>query len=1045
MANNRTGIAPLDRIPVVDDRDRERLIAQIKRIAPFYTPEWKFNPDDPDPGTALALMFIHLLEGNIRRLNQVPYKSFLAFLNRFHVDLAPAQPAVAQLTFHLVEGAPEPVLVEKGTQVAAQVAGDPEPIVFETVGPILLTTANLVELWSVSPRRDRIVKLAALAEGERHLELNRDGRGTALFGQEGENVQSHAMYVRHDFLFLLHHPAVLELTFANGINENAAMESVRLMADPNKVSWEYYHDGEWHPFDRVYGRQTVIRLLKLRHRRLDPCEYDGRQGYWIRCRAKTLDVKSGGAELAKVQFDRLTIKSDFAAATDDAGIRPDKLFFNDLQFDAEEGGLAFGDYFAQYGLFYIANEEAFSKRGARITLRFNLSFRQHRFIPDRPPQINWKLIMKRHEVDKTEIPDPITIALVQWEYWNGNTWAMLSVDAAARTLFSTPWEGAEEREVSFVCPEDMAKIFVNAEENYWIRARIVKIDNAYSPNGIYFSPFIERLRIRYGYERPLYPPQALLVENNLERRDHTNEAQSGGFTFRPFVPLDGTAPAVWFGFDAPPERGPIHLYVDVKPRPVAADSTSFIQWEYLRRIGGTAVWAPLAVADDTNEFTRSGYIQFVGPRDFAQATYFGSTRYWIRAVNRDGRYDAEVEAAHVPRALAVLPNTVLAVQQRTIRNELPLRQEVYDTAEEHMTEYYKLAEAPVLSEEVWVDETESLSEEDIRRLEREGTEVDIVRDSEQQVMRVWVRYREVKHFLHSGPDDRHYAIDRATGRLTFGNGTAGKKPPRDREDAVRVTYTTGGGKRGNVPAGAVSSLQSSIAYVDRVVNYAPAAGGCDAGNTEEAVVRGPKRFKHHHRAVTAEDYEWLTREAHPNVAKVKCLPNVNARLEPQPGAVTVVVLPKSGVGGGAHFRELKRTVEAKLLEHAASNIAFPGNIQVIEPALLEIGVQATVWVRSMDDVVPVEREIIRKLNEFLDPVTGNADGRGWDIGQIVHPSMFYSLLKSVGPVVHIPRLSLDVYKVEHGDRTEWHPDRIGDLPHSVVVPGMHRVTVELKK
>src|SRR5690606_31604783 len=112
--------------PVIDRRNMERLTEQVKRLAKFYTPEWRFNPDDPDPGTALTLMLTHLLDGNIRRLNQVPYKSFLAFLNTFHVQLAPAKPAVAQVTFTLDEDAPESVYVTEGTQLSAQVPGEPE-------------------------------------------------------------------------------------------------------------------------------------------------------------------------------------------------------------------------------------------------------------------------------------------------------------------------------------------------------------------------------------------------------------------------------------------------------------------------------------------------------------------------------------------------------------------------------------------------------------------------------------------------------------------------------------------------------------------------------------------------------------------------------------------------------------------------------------------------------------------------------------------------------------------------------------------------------
>jgi hypothetical protein len=36
-------------------------------------------------------------------------------------------------------------------------------------------------------------------------------------------------------------------------------------------------------------------------------------------------------------------------------------------------------------------------------------------------------------------------------------------------------------------------------------------------------------------------------------------------------------------------------------------------------------------------------------------------------------------------------------------------------------------------------------------------------------------------------------------------------------------------------------------------------------------------------------------------------------------------------------------------------------------------------------------------------------------------------------------------KVEHGERTDLNPERIAELPHGIVVPGAHRLLVELTK
>ena len=1026
-------------IPIIDNRTKTQLVEQMKKMAPSYAPEWRLSPDNPDLGTALALLFAHLLEGNIKRINQVPYKSFLTFLNHFNVALAPAMPALAYLTFKLAEGTPQSVFVDKGIQAAASAAGEAEPVLFETVQPVLLTTAKLTDVISIHPKQDRIVIIS-----ENGQIIDHSGKGAALFGAEGQNIQEHVLYIRHDFLFLLQEPAFIELTLLHSQNMSAAEEAVRWMTDLKQTAWEYWTGEEWRCFDRVYGKGSIIRLMKLSRYAVRPVECHGTLGYWLRCRVRDDGQQKAAPLLGKVQFERLLLKSEYAAAAERSGLKADRLFFNDVQLVEENSYYPFGQIFAPYGLFYIASEEAFSKRAATITIKFEAELVPHRLLPDHPKPIQWKPIMRREMVDAQDIPDIVTIATLQWEYWNGRSWAILPVPAESRTFFSLVWDGRITCELSYSCPEDMAKIIVNAEENYWVRARILQITNAYSSNAVYYSPHIQNLRIRYGYEQPIHSPQQLLTYNNLELLDRTHEVQSGGMPIRPFIALEGQSPALWFGFDAPPERGPIHLYAEVAAAKANGQSNAFMEWQYLRKTGSHSTWTTLPVADDTNGFTKSGTIQFAGPIDFARNLYYGKDGYWLRAVNRDERFNKSI-VQNSPRIRELLLNTTLAVQQHTIVGELPRQLEQVDNGFGQPHAYYALSQSPVLKEEVWVDETDALLPGELAQLQQSGFKLEIVEDSEQEVLQVWVQYTPVEQWLHSSPQDRHYRIDRATGRITFGNGQSGKALPASGSDIVRVTYSCGGGARGNVGAHSIQTLQSAIAFVERVTNRYAAAGGCDAGTMAEAAERGAKRFVHRHRAVTARDYEWLAREAHSNVAKVKCLPNMNMLLEKELGAISMVILPKSGLGSHVHFQEIKRAVESSLLGKASAGTAFPGKLHVMEPAVLEIGVNAVVWVRSMEQLVLVENELLRKLNQFLHPITGGPDGNGWSIGQRIHSSMFYALMKSVSAVVHIPQLALDVYKVEHGERQEWNPDRLDQLPHSIVAAGKHRIMVELHK
>src|SRR5690554_431747 len=141
--------------PLIDSRDMSALIQQMKEMAPYYTPEWRFTLEDPDPGSALFLLFADLFMGNINRLNQVPMKNFIAFMNRFDVSLLTAKPASAYLTFTLSEGSRDAVLIPKGTQVSAQPDdGSEDEIIFETEKVVMITPAVLQDTYNVSTLSD---------------------------------------------------------------------------------------------------------------------------------------------------------------------------------------------------------------------------------------------------------------------------------------------------------------------------------------------------------------------------------------------------------------------------------------------------------------------------------------------------------------------------------------------------------------------------------------------------------------------------------------------------------------------------------------------------------------------------------------------------------------------------------------------------------------------------------------------------------------------------------------------------------------------------
>src|SRR5260370_34678953 len=115
----------------LDDRRFEDLVAEARRRIPAYTPEWTdFN--DSDPGITLIQLFAWLQEMILYRLNRVPQKNFVKFLELVGIELNPAAAAQVELTFKLTsKDLPDAIAIPQGTRVS--VAGRPGgPIGFET-------------------------------------------------------------------------------------------------------------------------------------------------------------------------------------------------------------------------------------------------------------------------------------------------------------------------------------------------------------------------------------------------------------------------------------------------------------------------------------------------------------------------------------------------------------------------------------------------------------------------------------------------------------------------------------------------------------------------------------------------------------------------------------------------------------------------------------------------------------------------------------------------------------------------------------------------
>lgn len=1025
--------------PKIDSRKKEDLIEQLKEIVPYYTPEWRFTPHEPDPGTALFIIFAHLFYGNIKRFNRVPLKNFISFLNILDVSLHPPKPSTSYVTFQLTEGANENIPVKKGTKVLGRDEAGKE-IIFEVDDYLLVTPAKLLNCYQVSTNPDMICEVPKHFFNHEHRSKNEEVDSFFMYNfQQENNLQSHSFYISHHFMFNISSSATIEIHIQHPFKQYKEKEMAKLLANSDYVEWLYYADGTWQPFDNILFAENKIILQKTKKLTVENYKLHDIEAKWIQCKVHSISIGESSEEYLNIEIGNVGVKSNFLPVNEEMGFLPDMLFQDDIHIllDEEKGFYPFGQYFIPFSTFYLSSDEAFSKKGSTISLTFKLKMIPNEMKSNVEQPINWKLIMKEADFRKNA-PQPIHVLKVNWEYWNGNSWVILPMDEEYSEIFYDENESERDVKLQFTCPKDISETLVNSQSNYWIRARIISIDHIRAPELIYYSPWIEKLRISYNSENNFQFVEECISENNLEWKNEINILRSDGQVIKPFTSIKSSSPAFYFGFDRPIESGPISIFFDFKDAAFKDESRPIIEWEYLRKKGNEVEWTPLTVFDHTNDFTKSGDVRFFVNNDSALHSLFSKNRYWIRALNRKiTKYNTHIRGLF-PKLRGIYLNTTKVVQQEHIHGENP------NIIEEYEKKYIQLAYFPVLSEEVWIDEESKMTEEEITNLVNENNNaIKIIRDSDQNIQRCWVLWKQVANFIHSNENDRHYVIDRSTGKIFFGDGKKGKKPPKFMSDYIQVHYKIGGGTRGNIDKFQIQQLESSIPFIDSVYNPVPAGGGANIEKLEEALNRGPHLIKHQNRAVTVEDFEWLVREATQNVAKVKCLANYNAEMKKEVGCITIVVLPENGISSMHVFPQVKAEIEQYLLAKVPSTIAFSEKIHIIKPALLEISLSVILVVNNVEMIVETEIEAKKKLEQFLNPLSSSEVGGGWDIGQPIHISVFYSFFKSLRHVNFVEKLYMTVKKIENGKVEELEVYDSIYVPHGIVVNGKHTIQVKV--
>jgi len=812
--------------PNLDDRTWKDIVEEAKKIIPAFCPQWTdFNPSDP--GMTVVELMAWMTEMIIYRLNRVPDKNYIKFMELMGIRLKPPTPATTWLVFRPAAGAEADLMpqIPKNTHVSG-VDSNGHTITFETVEPLNLNHSFLTGVYARINERYR----------ESTQQVISGAAATAIDLFDVKDEVPHVLY--------LSSPDLVKAS-----DNFYFCISTGLAADipPLSIRWSYWDGDGWRQV--VPGRDDTVGFSQSGAIRFPAMpdiierEFQGYTGFWLRAEL------SGYNGEALPQFDHF---KKFLEIKREAGILPETGFFSskDMPFMSvlfEGHIMPFGKEGKEGDTLYIGSD-VFSVKDAPVSLQIELA-----------------------NIYKPSTAEDLAELRVCWEYYSQKgEWVRLGISAPTGTLEAN-WSFVDHSEaftksaaVTFKVPNDTAPQDINGEIKHWIRISV--------------------LQGNYGEEKKKNPPvcQNILINYKDMPANFKHYITYNDFTYRditplydtlelfaPFIPVSRRNPELFFAFDQKFSNKLHHIYFSLEEQEQKGPPA---KCEYYHSGG----WKLLAGAEDqTRNFTGRGLMKLIGPPDWEPCTLFGQEAYWLRIhwFGEPGPYLPKLRCAHL--------NAVKAI------NAVSHKDEILGSGNGQPFQQCSFTLAPILpGPRIMVKELDSNIQQEIEHF-KAGVEQEIVEETDPdtgEIIALWVVWEERQNFFLSKRGDRHYILDVYKGRVTFGDGIMGKIPPMGSQNIKCQVYYTGGGTCGNMGQDTITNLEDPIPFIERVTNPYRALGGTDAEMLEQAKLRAPWELKHRQRAVTKEDFERFALDATAEVARV------HVRVDDQ-GIINIMIVP----------------------------------------------------------------------------------------------------------------------------------------------------------
>lgn len=970
----------MSNIPKLDGRDYKDLLKNVKFLAKEYTPEWNFDENSSDFGVTFSKVFCKMMESTISRYNKSSYNYYLTFLNMLGIKLRPSAPASGMIVAKALENS-EGQYIDKGTPLYADVDTEEGKVVYETTEPLSVIDTSVQGIYLTEPKSDFIGCIV-----DKNKEEEADGTKESEFTKPFrifdnvfcKNLQCHEIYFGDETIFDMSSTNT-EFSFYNKFSAKGQKQLPQIFSDPKNVVWEYYDGKEWRKVDSATQTDSGVRVVF--NGKTQVTTVAEKTSRFIRCRFKR--IPEGGISLSKIMY------RSFSSV-----LEPENYIFDSSELGKNDF-FPFGEQYSVYNTFAIKCDEALTKKGSTIELSADIQFVKIA-VDAKAPDKKYKHIMS--EMDFADLkPDDIEIERVIWEYWNGSGWSRLEAEESGGEFFKVSENQDVHRTIKFKCPQDIESIAIGPDEGYFIRARISKMRNQFDFYANYITPYIHKMSVKYEYEGEGHTLSDLIVRSDM-KENVIDMTSSGIFDIMKKTLCD--YPAMYFNLKRPLTNGMIRIFVDVEERVHRFNPS--LKWEYLAEDSKTgAKWEHIDVMDNTEGFSHSELVTLIGKNNFKKATLFGQTGYFIRIINPDGKYSEKENVSEYPVIRDMRFNAVRVIQRDTRPPEY------FFISKDEENKVCNLSFQNVSDVSVWVDEIGNIStnsQEEFLKMGRDKVNPEY--NDKGQLEHIWIKWEPVSSLVAYGMNDRVYEIDYPKGEILFGDGRNGKIPPAQYNESIKINYCICSGSKGNIEEHSVSGFVSSFVNIESIDNPSPIMGGVDKETVDNAARRIFGQISGGNRLVSLSDFEESICCNDRNIYKVKCLSHIDEHSKPAMGITSIAVLPRKFMQGYEKFQSIKDKIWKYMDEKAPATLSGSSRLHIFEVGYVETSVDLDIVIDDFNSYQNVYKNIESKLQKFLNPVTGNFSGNGWEIGNFPRKEFIYNYIKTIPGIKWIKSINI---------------------------------------